>query len=78
MAPIDVTLPSNNIKLAGHLYAPASYKEGERLPGIVVLRPGGGVKEQTAGTYAAELSKHGFITLAFDRRTQGAGEGTPK
>ncbi|KAH7043558.1 dienelactone hydrolase [Linnemannia elongata] len=78
MAPLDVTFPSNNINLAGHLYVPASYKEGERLPGIVVLHPGGGVKEQTAGTYAAELCKHGFITLAFDRRTQGASEGTPR
>ncbi|KAG9062745.1 hypothetical protein KI688_005051 [Linnemannia hyalina] len=78
MAPIDVTFPSNNIKLAGHLYVPGSYKEGESLPGIVVLHPGGGVKEQTSGTYAAELSKHGFITLAFDRRTQGASEGTPR
>ncbi|KAK3835238.1 MAG: dienelactone hydrolase domain-containing protein [Linnemannia elongata] len=79
MAPIDVTFPSNNnIKLAGHLYVPASYKEGERLPAIVVLHPGGGVKEQTAGTYAAELAKHGFITLAFDRSTQGASEGTPR
>ncbi|KAG9064243.1 hypothetical protein KI688_003431 [Linnemannia hyalina] len=78
MAPIEITFPSNNITLSGHLYVPASYKEGERLPGIVVLHPGGGVKEQTAGTYAAELSKHGFITLAFDRRTQGASEGTPR
>ncbi|KAF9541007.1 hypothetical protein EC957_003586 [Mortierella hygrophila] len=78
MAPIEVTFPSNNVNLSGHLYVPASYKEGERLPGIVVLHPGGGVKEQTAGTYAAELSKHGFITLAFDRRTQGASEGTPR
>ncbi|KAF9149797.1 hypothetical protein BG015_008376 [Linnemannia schmuckeri] len=78
MTPIDVNFPSNNIKLAGHLYVPDSYKEGERLPGIVVLHPGGGVKEQTAGAYAADLSKQGFITLAFDRRTQGASDGTPR
>ncbi|KAF9144002.1 hypothetical protein BGX30_014091 [Mortierella sp. GBA39] len=78
MAPINVTFPSNNIKLAGHLYVPASYKEGESLPGIVVLHPGGGVKEQTSGTYATVLSKHSFIPLAFDRRTQRASEGTPR
>ncbi|KAG0309033.1 hypothetical protein BGZ97_013181 [Linnemannia gamsii] len=78
MAPIDVTFSSSNLNLAGHLYIPSSYQEGERLPAIVVNHPGGGVKEQTAGVYAAELSKQGFIALAFDRRSQGASEGTPR
>lgn len=45
MSPMDVTFLSNNVKLAGHLYVPESYKEGEKLPGIVVAHPGGGVKE---------------------------------
>ncbi|KAF8981880.1 hypothetical protein BGZ46_002172 [Entomortierella lignicola] len=78
MAPINVTFPSNNLKLAAHLYVPASYKEGEKLPAIVVLHPGGGVKEQTAANYAEALSNQGFIALAFDRRSQGESEGTPK
>ncbi|KAG0249000.1 hypothetical protein BG011_009677 [Mortierella polycephala] len=78
MAPIDVSFLSNNVKLAAHLYVPDSYKEGEKLPAIVVLHPGGGVKEQTAATYAEDLSNQGFITLAFDRRSQGSSEGTPK
>lgn len=78
MTPIDVSFPSNHVKLAGHLYVPESYKQGERLPGIVVLHPGGGVKEQTAGAYAQKLANQGFVTLAFDRTSQGASEGTPR
>ncbi|KAG0231733.1 alpha/beta superfamily-like hydrolase [Mortierella sp. GBAus27b] len=78
MAPIEVTFPSNNINLSGHLYIPDTYKEGEKFPAIVISHPGGGVKEQTAGLYAEKLSKQGFITLAFDRRNQGASEGTPR
>ncbi|KAF9369034.1 hypothetical protein BGX21_006190, partial [Mortierella sp. AD011] len=72
MTPIEVTFSSSNVKLSAHLYVPDTYKEGDRLPAIVVLHPGGGVKEQTAGLYAKELAGQGFITLAFDRRTQGA------
>ncbi|KAF9433978.1 hypothetical protein BGZ76_008732 [Entomortierella beljakovae] len=78
MAPIEVSFPSNNLKISAHLYVPDSYKEGEKLPAIVILHPGGGVKEQTAGIYAKELASQGFITLTFDRRTQGASEGTPR
>ncbi|KAG0000573.1 hypothetical protein BGZ80_010683 [Entomortierella chlamydospora] len=78
MTPIEITFPSNNIKLSGHLYVPNTYKKGDKLPAIVVLHPGGGVKEQTADLYAKELAGQGFITLAFDRRTQGASEGTPR
>ncbi|KAF9160307.1 hypothetical protein BGX21_002804 [Mortierella sp. AD011] len=78
MTPIEITFSSNNIKLSGHLYVPDTYKEGDKLPAVVILHPGGGVKEQTAGLYAKELAGQGFITLAFDRRTQGASEGTPR
>ncbi|GJJ68144.1 uncharacterized protein EMPS_00490 [Entomortierella parvispora] len=78
MAPIDVSFPSNHVKLAGHLYVPTSYRQGEKLPGVIVLHPGGGVKEQTAGAYAQELANQGFVALAFDRTSQGASEGTPR
>ncbi|KAF9902928.1 hypothetical protein BX616_001757 [Lobosporangium transversale] len=78
MAPIEVTFPSANCKISALLYVPDSYKEGEKLPAIVILHPGGGVKEQTASLYAKELASQGFITLAFDRRGQGASEGAPK
>ncbi|KAG0200857.1 hypothetical protein BGX28_006194 [Mortierella sp. GBA30] len=78
MSRSDVVFLSDNLKLAGHLYVPDSYKRGDKLPGIVIVHPFTGVKEQTAGVYADQLSKQGFVTLAFDRRYQGASEGTPR
>lgn len=78
MAPIDVSFTNNHVNLADHLYVPESYKQGEKLSGIVVIHQGSSVKEQTAGTYAQQLANQGFFTLAFDRATQGFSEGTPK
>ncbi|KAF9992500.1 hypothetical protein BGZ79_003006 [Entomortierella chlamydospora] len=78
MTRTDVTFLSGPLKLAGHLYIPDSYKEGQKLPAIIGVHPAGGVKEQTTGTYCKELADHGFITLAFDRRYQGESEGTPR
>ncbi|KAF8954857.1 hypothetical protein BGZ46_002805 [Entomortierella lignicola] len=74
----DVSFLSDNLRLAGHLFVPDSYKEGDKLPAIVTVHPYTGVKEQTAGLYANKLSEQGFITLAFDRRHQGASEGFPR
>lgn len=74
----NVTFKSNDLKLAGHLYIPDDYKEGEKRPAIVVSHPFGGVKEQTAGLYATKLSEKGFITLAFDASYQGESEGEPR
>lgn len=65
-------------KIAGNLYLPPSYKEGSRYPAVVVSHPWGGVKEQTAGLYAQQLAKKGFITLAYDASHYGKSEGTPR
>ncbi|KAF9923890.1 hypothetical protein FBU30_006073 [Linnemannia zychae] len=75
---VTVKFPSSNIMLVGNLFVPGVCSKGMRQPAIVVIHPGGGVKEQTAGIYAKALADHGFITLAFDRRTQGESEGTPR
>ncbi|KAF8950034.1 hypothetical protein BGZ52_003989, partial [Haplosporangium bisporale] len=73
----DVTFLSGNLKLAGHLYVPANVKA--KSPAIITVHPFGGVKEQTGGVYAEQLSNElGFITLAFDRRHQGSSEGEPR
>lgn len=73
-----VTFKNNNLKMAGNLYLPAGFDKNKKYPAIVVVHPGGGVKEQTAGLYAQKLSESGFITLAFDASYQGASEGEPR
>lgn len=55
-----------NIEMAGNLYFPADFDASGRYPAIIMVHPGGGVKEQTAGLYAEKLAEHGFVTLAFD------------
>lgn len=77
-AGIDIRFPSNGLSLAGTLRLPRTWIAGTRLPAIVVSHPFGGVKEQTAGLYAAELAARGFVTLAFDASYQGESEGLPR
>lgn len=48
-----------------------------KAPGLVVIHPGGGVKEQTANTYAQRLSQQGYVSIAFDASYQGSSEGIP-
>lgn len=68
---------SNNpaIEISAILNLPKNFDETRRYPAIVVSHPGGGVKEQTAGTYAAELAKAGFVTIAYDASYQGESGG---
>ncbi len=73
-----VVFKSHGTKIVANLFIPANYKEGSKLPGIVVVGPATGVKEQVAGEYAYRLADKGFITLAFDHRTYGESEGLPR
>jgi uncharacterized protein len=74
--PENVSFLSRELRLAGHLYRPDS-AGGEPQAAVVVSHPFGGVKEQTAGLYAKELAKKGFIALVFDCSYQGDSEGEP-
>ena len=73
-----VFFDSGGKKLAGLLYLPPDYQEGQKHPGIVVTRPASGVKEQTAGLYAQKFAEKGFVTLAFDPKGYGNSEGRPQ
>ena len=74
----EVSFQSENVRIAGHLFLPEGYKQGGSYRAIVVITPASGIKEQTAGIYAAKLAKQGFVTLAFDHRTYGESGGMPR
>ncbi|MGI4936678.1 MAG: alpha/beta hydrolase [Janthinobacterium lividum] len=62
----DVQFQNNGIKMAGIVFFPEGFSEADRYPSVIVVHPGGGVKEQTASVYAKALAQQGFVTLAFD------------
>lgn len=73
-----VKIPRGNFDIAANVYLPIDFTEGKTYPAIVVSHPGGGVKEQTAGTYAKRLADSGFVTIAFDAAYQGESGGEPR
>lgn len=62
--------------MAGLLFKPSNLAT-KRTPGLVIVHPGGGVKEQTAQNYAQKLANAGFTTIAYDASFQGASGGEP-
>jgi uncharacterized protein len=74
---LDVSFPSDGLRLAGHLYlppAPALRADGPR-PGVVLDGPMMSIKEITAPVYAIRLARAGYVVLTFDRRSWGDSEG---
>ncbi|MGW4506825.1 alpha/beta hydrolase [Streptomyces sp. NPDC004436] len=72
-----ITFPNGQITMAGNLYLPDGLDRTTRHAAIVVVHPGGGVKEQAAGLYAGKLAEQGFVALAFDASYQGDSGGEP-
>ncbi|MGH7122350.1 MAG: alpha/beta hydrolase [Acetobacteraceae bacterium] len=73
----SVTFENRSIPMAGNLYLPPDITKNAKYPAIVVVHPGGGVKEQAAGLYVELLAKEWFVTLAFDSSYQGESGGSP-
>ncbi len=63
---------------AANLHLPDNFDETLKYSAIVCVHPGGSVKEQTAGLYAEELAKKGFVALAYDASFQGESSGEPR
>src|SRR5918994_2903116 len=74
----NVEFKKNDITLAGNVYYPKGFDRNQKYAAIVVVHPGGGVKEQTVGLYARKLAEEVFVTLAFDAAHQGASGGLPR
>ena len=76
-----ISIPNRNgngITLSAVINTPDGFDPSKRYPSVIVSHPGGGVKEQTAGTYARKLAEYGFVTVAFDRSYQGESTGMPR
>ena len=76
-----ITFPNSNnttITMAAVINLPPDFDKTAKYPAIVVSHPGGGVKEQTAGTYAQKLAEKGFVTIAYDASYQGESTGVPR
>lgn len=74
----NIAFDNNGITMSGNVYLPRGFNAQRKYPAIVVVHPGGGVKEQTAGLYALKIAEEGFVTLAFDAAHQGASGGLPR
>jgi fermentation-respiration switch protein FrsA (DUF1100 family) len=77
-SPENVSFLSRNIKLAAHLYHPASNSANRSGAAVIICHPWTSIKEQSPANYARVLSQAGFICLAYDAAYQGESEGEPR
>lgn len=68
---------ANGETIVGDLYLPADFASGKTFPIVIVNPPASGVKEQTAGIYAQQMSQRGFAAMAIDPRGFGGSGSQP-
>ncbi|MBR1701148.1 MAG: alpha/beta hydrolase [Lachnospiraceae bacterium] len=73
-----VTFKNFETVMSGNLFLPDDFDASKKYKALTVVHPGGGVKEQVSGLYAEEMSKQGYIALAFDASHQGESGGEPR
>lgn len=73
-----VSFFSQGNRVVGNVFVPPDYETGQLLPALIIVAPESGIKEQSPGIYALEMSKRGYLSLAFDHRSFGESEGEPR
>lgn len=59
-----VSIKKGSIQLAGLLFKPENISGKTHT--LIVVHPGGGIKEQTASLYAKKLSEQEFVAICYD------------
>jgi uncharacterized protein len=73
-----VTFTSEGDSIIGKLILPSTYKDGQKLPVIMVFGAWTQVKEQSQYVYGRKLAEKGFAVLNFDFRFWGESAGKPR
>lgn len=73
-----VAFQSEGDTLVGKLFLPATYKEGYKLPAVIITGSWTTVKEQMPTLYASLLARRGFAAFVFDFRGFGESGGEPR
>src|SRR5581483_4482791 len=75
MAQRPVRFFSDGLQLDGVLFLPDTYRDGDRLPGVVICHGFTQHKEIFSLAYGTSLCRHGFACLSFDYRGFGGSQG---
>ena len=64
----DVVFYSEGAKMAGTIYLPDDYKEGEKRAAVLCNSGWTGVNKGYPALYARALTAYGFVCMGFDYR----------
>jgi len=63
--------------IAANLFVPKTAAD-EKRPALIVGRPMGAMKEQSANLYTTKMAEHGFVALSLDLPYWGGSDGEPR